>query len=338
MTAPQIRRDAAASFRYTPPNGATTSEARAVVGMIADAERVLDETYALLLAGEIAAGIDGLSLGLRRAYDEMPNETWRAFASDVCLTHPLADVMHQDPFIRRAFEKPRGYPGDAGMLDLIYGAVPLPEETTPLGTRLYAYDMQSPSARSVRERREILVDAIDGAAARFPDEARVLSVACGHVREAQWSAAVRDGGVAAFHALDQDPLSLALIEREHASLGVTPVLGSVKDVLTRAVTFAGLSLAYAAGLYDYLPTPVAASLTARLFAMLAPGGRLLVANFCPELRDIGVMESYMAWRLIYRDEAEMGEIAAAVPGDQVARQRTFRDSGGNVVYLEIEKA
>ena len=69
-----------------------------------------------------------------------------------------------------------------------------------------------------------------------------------------------------------------------------------------------------------------------------PGGRLLVANFCPELRDIGVMESYMAWRLIYRDEAEMAEIAAAVPGGEVARQRTFRDRGGNVVYLEIERA
>jgi hypothetical protein len=75
-----------------------------------------------------------------------------------------------------------------------------------------------------------------------------------------------------------------------------------------------------------------------MFGMLAPGGRLIVANFCPELPDIGVMESYMAWRLIYRDEAEMEEIGAAVPEAEVASRRTFRDSGGNVVYLEIEKA
>ncbi|AHG89068.1 methyltransferase type 12 [Gemmatirosa kalamazoonensis] len=338
MTAPQMRR-APAVFPYVPPTGATTAETRTVLGTLAEAERLLDDTHDRLLDGALVHGIDALAGGLRRVYDTLPTETWRAFAEDVCLGHPLAGVMHQDPFLWRAFEKPRGYPGDAGMLDLIYGAVPLPEGTTPLGAALNAVTMRSPSATSVRERCDLLVDAIDEAAARAGGRgARVLSVACGHLREAQRASAVLGGGVASFHALDQDPISIGLLQREHAALGVTPVLGSVRDVLTRRVAYTGLTLAYAAGLYDYLPTPVAASLTARLFEMLAPGGRLLVANFCPELRDIGVMESYMAWRLIYRDEAEMGEIAAAVPGAEIARQRTFRDGGGNVVYLEIEKA
>ena len=338
MTAPQMRRAGPAALSLTPPAGATTAETRTVLGALADAALVLDRAAARLLDGAIVQGIDGLAGGLRRAYDVLPAETWRAFADDVCLEHPLAALMHQDPFVRRAYEKPRGYPGDAGILDLIYGAVAPPADTTPLGRALYAYDTRSPGCQSVRDRCDILVDAIDEAAARADGGARVLSVACGHLREAQRSAAVRDGGVAVFHALDQDAESVALLGREHVPLGVTPVLGSVRDVLTRRVTFSGLTLAYAAGLYDYLPTPVAASLTARLFAMLAPGGRVLVANFCPNLVDIGVMESFMAWRLIYRDESEMAEIAAAVPGAEVARQRTFRDPGGNVVYLEIEKA
>jgi hypothetical protein len=331
MTLPDLRR-AAASPRYVP------TDARATLGFLADAGRLLDETAAKLLDGAIVDGVTGLVAGLRHAYDVLPAETWRAFAEDVCLSHPLARLMHEDPFVRRAYDKPRGYPGDAGILDLIYGTVPLPEGTTAFGATLYAHDVRSAACRSVRDRREILTDAIERAARQAPGGARVLSVACGHLREAQCSAAVCDGALASFHALDQDPISIALLEREHAPLGVTPVLGSVRDVLKRRITFSGLTLAYAAGLYDYLPAPVAASLTARMFGMLAPGGRLIVANFCPELPDIGVMESYMAWRLIYRDEAEMEEIGAAVPEAEVASRRTFRDSGGNVVYLEIEKA
>jgi extracellular factor (EF) 3-hydroxypalmitic acid methyl ester biosynthesis protein len=332
MTLPDLRR-ADASPRYAP------ADSRATLGFLADAGRLLDETAAKLLDGAIVDGIAGLVVGLRHAYDVLPTETWRAFAEDVCLSHPLARLMHEDPFLRRAYEKPRGYPGDAGVLDLIYGTVGLPEGTTAFGATLYAHDVQSDACRSVRDRREILGEAIDEAAVRAEDTgARVLSVACGHLREAQRSAAVFGGALASFHALDQDPISIALLEREQAPLGVTPVLGSVRDLIKRRITFSGLHLAYAAGLYDYLPTPVAAGLTARMFGMLAPGGRLLVANFCPELRDIGVMESYMAWRLIYRDEAEMAEIGAAVPDAQVASRRTFRDAGGNVVYLEIEKA
>jgi extracellular factor (EF) 3-hydroxypalmitic acid methyl ester biosynthesis protein len=165
----------------------------------------------------------------------------------------------------------------------------------------------------------------------------VLSVACGHLREAQCADAVHDGAIAAFYALDQDPISIALLRAQHAPLGVTPTLGSVRDVLAGRAAFPGLTLAYAAGLYDYLPTPVAARLTARMFDMLAPGGRLIVANFCPELRDVGMLESFMAWNLIYRDEAGMREVAAELPADRVASQRMFRDPGGNVVYLEVER-
>jgi len=341
MTAPQTARPHPSSVRFAPlPQAGPSTPPRAAEGaeIVRDGVALLDETVARLGDGPVSPAMADLAIGLRRIHDALPTESWQAFADDVCLAHPVAALVHQDPFTYRAFAKPRGYPGDAGILDLIYGTVAAPSETTPLGAAILDHGRHSPASLSVRERRDVLVDAIDGAAARAHGAARVLSVACGHLREAQCSAAVRDGGVAEFHALDQDPVSLALLDAEHASLGVTPVLGSVKDLLTRHVTFHDLTLAYAAGLYDYLPTAVAARLTARLVETLAPGGRLLVANFCPETPDVGYMESFMAWRLIYRTESEMQEIAAEVPGDRIAWQRTFRDTGRNVVYLEIEKA
>lgn len=335
MTAPRTAPGAPAP--YAPPLApARAPDARTHDAVLAEAARLLDDALALVRAGAVGAALAHLVPGLRQAYDALPAHAWRAFA-DACLDHPLAALLHEDPFVYAAFAKLRGYPGDAGILDLIYETVPPPAGTTPLGAALYAHDLDAPACRSVRWRRDHLAAAIDDAAARAPGAARVLSVACGHLREAERSAAVRDGALAAFHALDQDPRSLALVRAEHAPLGVTPVLGSVRDVLTGRVRFAGLTLAYAAGLYDYLPTPVAVRLTARMFDMLAPGGRVLVANFCPGLRDIGFMEAFMDWRLIYREEPEMHEIADAVPAERVARRRLYRDPGHDVVYLELER-
>jgi hypothetical protein len=148
---------------------------------------------------------------------------------------------------------------------------------------------------------------------------------------------VRAGALGAFHALDQDPVSLALVQAEQAPLGVTPIVGTVGDIIRGRVDVAPLHLAYAAGLYDYLPAEVAARLTARLFALLAPGGRLLVANFCPELEDAAFMEAVMDWRLIYRTDEQVAAFASEVPAEQVAAGRVFRDSVGMVAYLELER-
>ena len=331
MTAPRTTQREATPLRFAPHH------APAAPRDLAAAEALLDHAQALLEGGAAGHAIAALVAGLRHARDVLPAETWRAFASERCLAHPIAPLLHQDPFIHAAFAKLRGYPGDAGILDLIYGTVPLPAGTTALGADIYAHTRLGTSCESVRIRRDLLAEAIDRAGRAAPGRARVLSVACGHLREAERSVAVRDGAIAAFHALDQDPLSIALLRAEHAALGVTPTLGSVKDVLTGRARFEGLTLAYAAGLYDYLPTPVAARLTARMFDMLAPGGRLIVANFCPETRDVGMMETFMAWYLIYRDEAEMEEVAAELPADRVASRRLYRDAPGNVVYLEVER-
>jgi extracellular factor (EF) 3-hydroxypalmitic acid methyl ester biosynthesis protein len=342
MTAPHTLPRDATPLRFAPHTApaapAAHTAAPAHRAELAAAEALLDDVHALIEGGAIGRAIAAIVPGLRRAHDALPTDTWRDFASGYCLAHPVAGLMHQDPFIHAAFAKLRGYPGDAGILDLIYGAVPLPAGTTALGAELYAHTRLAAACDSVRFRRGMLAEAIDCAGAAAPGRARVLSVACGHLREAQCAESVRDGAIGAFYALDQDPISIALLQEQHVPLGVTPTLGSVKDVLMGRARFADLTLAYAAGLYDYLPTPVAARLTARMFDMLAPGGRLIVANFCPELRDVGMMESIMAWNLIYRDEAEMREVAAELPADRVAAQRMFRDPGGNVVYLDVERS
>jgi hypothetical protein len=146
---------------------------------------------------------------------------------------------------------------------------------------------------------------------------------------------VAEGRTGAYFALDQDPVSLAVIEREQP--GVKTVSGSVKSLLKGERELNDLDLVYSAGLYDYLAQPMATALTHRLFKMLKAGGKLLVANFAPELRDIGYMESFMAWHLTYRNETEMEAFAAHIPTNEILAQRVFRDEHQNIVFLEIVK-
>ncbi|HKG93789.1 MAG TPA: hypothetical protein VKA84_17910 [Gemmatimonadaceae bacterium] len=301
------------------------------------ADELLGAAFEKIQDGMAAEGMDELVLGLRAMRDSYPTEQWHRFAQSDCLRHPIRRMVHQDPFTRRSFDKPRGYPGDAGILDLIYGVVPVPAGTTAMGSEVYSYTRWAPACDSVRARREILARTID----RLADEVerpRILSLACGHLREAQCSAAAAAGRLGAFYAVDHDAESLALIQREHAGLGITTVNNTVRGVVTGKVRYADLDLAYAAGLYDYLGLPVATAVTRALLGMTRPGGRVIVANFAPNLVDIGYMESYMAWNLIYRDEAGMQEIADGLPAAEVASSRTFRDGHGNVVYLEVTRA
>jgi hypothetical protein len=309
----------------------------ATPALLDQATELFDHALARITEGRVHEGMDRLVVGLQQLREASEPDEWRPFAEKTCLEHPIREVVHQDPFVYRAFAKPRGYPGDAGILDLIYGAVPLPLGTTTLGRQIYDYTRSAPACRSVRARRDMLAKQVDMLADTV-ERPHVLSVACGHLREAQRSAAAGAGLLGGFYALDQDEESLALIDREHTALGVRTVRESVRGLVAGKLVLPPLDLAYAAGLFDYLALPVATAVTRAMLNLVKPGGRVLVANFAPNLRDIGYMESFMAWSLIYRDEGDMSEIAAGLPTELVAATRLFRDAHENIVFLEVTKA
>ena len=264
-----------------------------------------------------------------------PND-WNSAVCELVRPHPVTRLIQQEPFTRRAFAKPRGYAGDAGMLDLVYGEGPLPDDLTPLGRRLHLWAVEQPACRSVRLRRDLLAKALDDVA-REVESPRILALACGHLREAMRSYALRTGGIAELVAIDQDEESLTEVRRSLERYSVRAVAGSVRDILTGNGPSGEFDFVYAAGLYDYLPHRTASVLTGRLFRLLGPGGRLLIPNFAPSLRDIGYMEAVMDWYLIYRDEEAMMELADACPAGEIASVRTFRDEPRNVVYLDVRR-
>lgn len=305
--------------------------------LLAPCRSGLEAVYEDLSHGRIAAGLEDLfdDLSVRRGEDR---QAWPAFARE-CLEHPLQRLLHQDPFTYRAFSKPRGYAGDAVMMDYIYGlgeASSAARDATPLGRAILAHMSTRPSARAVRYRRRLLASLIDRTADRGGDS--VFALAAGHLREVELSRAVQGGELSSFVAMDQDAASLAVVARDYARLGIRAVSGSVRHVLSGKANPGPFDFVYAAGLFDYLGAPVATALTRTLFDMTRPGGMLLIPNFKTGARDTGYMEAFMDWHLIYRDHDDMRALAAALPAAAVADVDVFDDDDETITFMLVSKA
>ncbi len=297
---------------------------------------LLDIVYEQLQGGQIAAGLDDLFEDLSARRKEHAND-WPAYAH-ACLEHPIQNLLHQDPFTRRAFAKPRGYAGDAVMMDYIYGlgeAGDAAAGASRLGRAIFQYMGGRASAQGVRYRRRLIGGLID----RVADNGgtRVLAIAAGHLREVEISSAVRQRKIEELVALDQDEASLAVVARDYANLPVRKIPGSVRQILSGKLNPGQFDFVYAAGLFDYLNRAAAIGLATRMFEMVRPGGLMLIPNFLVDVADSGYMEAFMDWHLIYRDHADMHELAAALPQDALAQCGLFDDAYRAITYLLVSK-
>jgi len=276
-----------------------------------------------------------LAAELRRQKREQSPACW-AQTVDQCRLHSLRELLHQDPLTERAFSKPYGYQGDADLLDIIYRqdwAGIYHKPVSLLGRRIFDYTIACKAPSAVRTRRDMLAGTIERVCERVR-RPHILSVACGHLREASLAPSVMAGHVGRFVALDQNAAAIATVNRELGRLGVRAVQGSIKLVLGGPLAEERFDLIYAAGIYDYLEDRFARRLTAKLFNMLKPAGQLLIANFLPDIEDVGYMEIYMDWRLNYRDAAAMEGLTRDIQA-RIADQRIYSDVTNNIAFLEL---
>ncbi len=297
----------------------------------------MDEAQNLLLSDRITEGMDCLSVGMKNLKNHHTANEWQEFAQTTFLEHPVTQIIHQCPFTYRSFSKPRGYAGDAELIDLIYGFNLDSLDLSNRANQIFEHCRYSPTSTSVRARLDVLAQTIDRVAEQTNHPVRMMSIACGHLREAQKSVAIQENNISKFIAFDRDTLSLQLIDSQLNNNCIETIQGSVTTLIREKQTFENLDLVYAAGLYDYLDQPFATRLTKIMFEMLRSGGKLLLANFVPNHPDIGYMETFMQWYLIYRTESQLEDVAKEIPTNEIAEKRTFFEENGNIVFLELTK-
>ncbi len=311
------------------------------VTAVSGIQEVLDDWHTRL-QGEPNDSIGGDAIssiisGLARFRPAFSETEWFEEVAPACRRHKINELLQQDPYTARALEKPRGFAGDAPLLDFIYRGE-APPGTTALGNALLRGTAQSPSGRSVVDRRDRLSEAL-----KFAGESRAgasaLSIACGHLREAEALSEEELGRFSRIVALDQDALALETIRSEKPRAPFVTVEGSVKQILTGNAELGKHDLVYAAGLFDYLSDQVSAMLLKAMFAALNPGGRLIVGNFTPTNYGTPYMDVFMDWRLIYRSLADLRQLSrAAISPQEVRVERVYCDSLDNIAYLDLTRA
>ena len=309
-----------------------TAEAEVALALMIAQQRVEQ-------GGEPAAIIHQLIRALHELRRRVDPSVWHALIP-IVQNHPLANFFHQDPFTRWSFEKPRGYSGDATLIDFIYGHPSVADEvarSTALGRGIYEYTRNAPGPVAVRERRDILTKYVDEIAAERGGEAEILTVAAGHLREADASVALRDGQIKRWVALDQDPISIGSIARDFSGTCIEAVDGSVRGLLSKKHQLGTFDFIYAAGLYDYLADKVAVKLTQTCMDMLKPNGVFLFANFASDMADDGYMESVMNWALLLRSEADMWNVINSSVERNTDEARVEFGENRNIVYGIIKK-
>ena len=273
-----------------------------------------------------AAVVDEMIRDLGLFYDVAARSDSLDQFRDACQRHPLHKIALEDPFTERAFTKPRGYAGDAVMLDYIYR--PGKKASSETGSAINFVTTGVSTAKSITWRRDHLGTEI-AKTVRSTRNARILSVASGHLRELDVVRATVEQRDFEIVALDQDGESLQEAVNSNPDFNVRPLNKSISHIF-KAQDDAKYDLIYSAGLFDYLPAKTASGLLDRLLGMLAPSGRLIIGNYAPENYGRGYMEGMMGWSLLYRSEAELEALL------QSNREcRVYRDDPGNVVYLEV---
>lgn len=305
-------------------------------GLFDDSE--LSEVYGKLLDHHGWEAMEKLFECLHVRRKESSDQEWKEFTK-ICLRHPLRELVHQDPFTSRGFSKPRGYAGDAVLMDYIYDSPSLkngPEGCTEVGRQVFQYITNLRCARAVRNRCEIVAKRIDSTA-RKVQQPRILAIAAGHMREAERCEALQHGRIGKWMAFDSDTLSLDEVARSYSRFNVTTIAGSVRQLLTRKVQLGKADFVYSTGMFDYLHQALAQRLVQHFFDALLPGGRLLIANFLPGHIEQGYMESYMDWYLVYRTPQEMLDLAMAVDQSAIQDINLFYEEERSIVFLQLTR-
>jgi len=296
----------------------------------------LDDTLHEISSGRVQAGMEKLINTLNEARSSVPELVWYRLIS-TCRAHPLCALLHQDPLTLRSWQKPRGYPGDAVLLDMIYDVYANGESNSEIGNAIFRYTAgNGRSPQAVRNRKSLIARMVDDVCAER-DHARILSIAAGHLREAEQSETFAEKRMAEWVAIDQDEQSIEECKRHYHGTAVRPIQGSVRDLLRCKLTSGQFDFVYAAGLFDYLSESIANALLSRMFSLLTRGGKLLVANFAHGHADAGYMEAFMDWRLIYRTKTGMQNLLTGLDRTARDRIRLFTDQWGAIIYATAEK-
>jgi hypothetical protein len=213
--------------------------------------------------------------------------------------------------------KPYGYPGDFGILELVYDHAAHRDTRAPWAALVDVWGTHTELPRAVAARKDVLRAWIE----RYLDDcpadapARLLSIASGAAREIR-ELSMRHLERGRITLVDTDARALAFAASSLCSL---PRPLDIEIVVGDAIRGAGLEnvkarapfdVIYALGLFDYLPEALVVRVMKRFASMLESDGRFLFCLKDARRYDAFFYDWFFDWCFVPRTVEDGGALAA----------------------------
>lgn len=239
----------------------------------------------------------------------MEEEEWKDFCEKNSLIRQWRYFLSNDPLTRWGLLKPKGFAGDATLMDFCYQHKSISEfvdSSSDLGKDIYSTIVGSQQPKSAQMRVALIAKEID-AIADDKKEISLASFASGHAREFELVNKKTKNKIQKFLAIDTDGDSL---EKIRASAGDMSIEFAKKNALRISLdAYGSFSLVYSLGLFDYLDETFAKKALNNMWSGVEDGGRLIVGNLSENAASIAYCEAIMDWWMITRSLNDMEVLA-----------------------------
>lgn len=226
----------------------------------------------------------------------------------------VGDLIYKSEVVSRAYQKPRGYPGDYKMLEIIYDNQPFCKDVKDFRFYVDKYFLNSEYAVSVRNRKDKMRDLLSQFIKNAnSDSIRVLNLACGscrEIREMLTDNALLSGKTLFFSCVDHDEEALEFsrqsLRNTKKNIKFDFLKENVLDIIRDDSSLLGkYDFVYSIGLIDYLPDIALKQLVTFCYKLLSNDGIFIITH-----KDIDIYKPlapnwFCDWNFYSRNEKDL---------------------------------
>ncbi len=253
--------------------------------------------------------------------------------------------VYKSPIMNMAYSRPRGYPGDFGLFEILYENRPLSEGIGGIFDKYFLNNTYTVAVRSRKDKmKAILRNYIENSPL---SSVKLLNVACGpcrEIRELFEDPLFTMGKKVTFTGLDNDggalEFSKLVLSRLPSHTEVRFVNENVLNLFrdSKYHTLIGKQdVIYILGLTEYLPDRIFQKLISFLFELLNHNGILVITYKDKNIPFPAIPPAWLCdWTFIKRSEDDLIKAASSL-GEGKYSHRIERESTGCIFFLILTK-
>ncbi len=255
----------------------------------------------------------------------------------------IAHWIYQGEIVKRAFEQPRGYPGDYFTLEKIYDNQP---RSQAIGFYSDRYFLDNEYAVAVRGRKTKIQEILDDAITHSDyDKVNILDIACGPSREVRELLIKNKYGdkKICLNLLDHDEEALSFSDKNLPHLKNVSYRFIKENVLELGKSkewkneLRDQDIIYSIGLADYLPDRVLKKMIEFCSSILREDGRFILTHKDIEQCDPAAPDWFCRWKFHPRTEKEVIVLVESSAEKGVNVADVQREESGRVIFVIAKK-